>query len=236
MGFRYQLLMEKTNPKELIEGQPPSLTWLEERYGHLVEKEFWYNRGVKLARTYLETCEGDVFDKTQGDLEQAVGHLVPYTMLEQEYLQLMENYKKSRWQIDGRPTLEFLRKHHSKPPQDKVHGDMKDVRTEPPSPKYLPDFSEGEEEAVAQEASKVDNRYVGTYSCPLHEECVMTCLNPDDEFGALLFKCAKPGCAVFWTSIRIKLWYIKFVRPSTPPSTRDSATEPSSATATIPPA
>ena len=28
----------------------------------------------------------------------------------------------------------------------------------------------------------------------------MKCLNPDDEFGALLFKCEKPGCAVFWTS------------------------------------
>ena len=133
-----------------------------------------------------------------------MGHLVPYTMVEKEYLQLMENYKKSRLQIDGRPSLEFLRKHHAKPPQDKAHADiaksaLEDVRTAPTSPAYLPDFSEGEEEAVA-EALNVDNRYVETHSCPLHEECVMKCLNPDEVCGALLFKCEKPGCAVFWTS------------------------------------
>ena len=139
MRFRYQLLLEKTNPKELIESQPPSLSWLEDKYGHLVEKEFCYNHVVKLASTYLETCDGDVFDKTLGDLEKARGHLVPYTIVEKEYLQLMENYKKSRLQIDGRPSLEFLRKHHSKPPQDKAHGDitksaLEDVQTAPTFP------------------------------------------------------------------------------------------------------
>ena len=107
MGFHYKVLLEKCRPQELIE--PPSLTWLEERYGHLVEKEFWYDCTVHLARAYQETCEDNVFDKTRGELEQAVGHLVPYTQVEKEYLQLMENYKKSRWQIDGIPTLAYLR-------------------------------------------------------------------------------------------------------------------------------
>ena len=115
MGFRYQLLLQKCRPSELIPGKPPSLTWLEERYGHLVKKGFWYNRLVKLAYTYLETCEGDVFDKNQGYLEQAVGNLVPYTAAETEYLQLLENYKKSRLQIDGIPTLEFLRRNYTTP-------------------------------------------------------------------------------------------------------------------------
>ena len=64
MRYRYRQLLKKANPNELIEGQPPSLTWLEERYGHLVEKEFWYDRVVKLASTYVELCEGekDVFE------------------------------------------------------------------------------------------------------------------------------------------------------------------------------
>ena len=157
-----------------------------------------------MASTYLETCDGDVFDKTVGDLEKAVGHLVPYTVVEKEYLQLMENYKKSRVQIDGRPSLEFLRKHHAKQPQDRAHANitksaLEDVLTAPTSPEYLPDLSEGEEQAV-QEALNVGNRYVPPDACPLHEECLIKCLNPDDEFGALLFKCEKPGCAVFWTS------------------------------------
>ena len=180
MSFRYKLLLEKCSPKELIEGQPPFLTWLKERYGHLVEKEFWYDRTVQLACTYLETCEGDVFDKTQGDLELAVGHLVPYTMLEKEYLQLMENYKKSRLQIDGFPTLEFLRRHHFKAPAP------------PNSPEYLPNEEE--------EATEVDSRYVPNEYCPIHEDSKMTSLNADEVYGALLFKCTKPGCSVFYTS------------------------------------
>ena len=110
-------------------------------------------------------------------------------------LQLMENYKKSKVQIDGRPTLEFLRKHHSKPFQDTTHADM----TAPTSPRYLPDLSAGEEETVA-EALNVDNTYVPQDPCPIHEECLMRCLNPDEVCGALLFKCEKPNCAVFYTS------------------------------------
>ena len=144
MGFRYKLLLAKTNPKELVPGQPPYLTWLEDKYGHLVEKEFWYDRTVKLASTYKEMCEGDVFDKTLGEMEQAVGHLVPYTKEEKEYLQLMENYKKSPLQMDGRPSLEYLRQHHSKPPPDTAHANitkaaLEDILTEPASPQYLPD-------------------------------------------------------------------------------------------------
>ena len=195
MGFRYQLLLEKCSPKELSE--PPSLTWLEERYGHLVEKEFWYDRTVHLARTYQETCEDNVFDKTLGELEQAVGHLVPYTELEKEYLQLMENYKKSRLQIDGIPTLEYLRKHHAKPPTVRDHARVEQAEQIPTSPEYLPSFSEEDAEA---EVVEVDRRYVPEAFCPIHEESQMTCLNADEVYGALLFKCTTPGCSVFYTS------------------------------------
>ena len=285
MGFRYKMLLEKCHPKELIE--PPSLTWLEERYGHLVEKEFWYDRTVQLARTYLETCEDDVFDKTLGDLEQAVGHLVPYTEVEKEYLQLMENYKKSRLKIDGRPSLEYLRKHHSKPPTVREHARVYVDQAEqiPASPEYLPSVSEecpdtaphrmgvrynllldkcrpselipgqppsltwleerygelvpytaaeteyqrllenykkniwqyqgkplappsspeylpsfSEEEDAEAEATEEGRRYVPEAYCPIHEESKMTCLNADEVYGALLFKCTKPGCSVFYTS------------------------------------
>ena len=185
IGFRYKLLLAKTNPKELVPGQPPSLTWLEDRYGHLVEKEFWYDRTVKLASTYKELCEGDVFDLSLGELEQAVGHLVPYTEEEKEYLQLMDNYKKSPLQMDGRPSLEYLRKHHSTPPRDRAHANitkaaLDDVLTCPPnSPQYLPDPSDGED---SEEADV--NRYVANEFCPIHEGEKMTCLNADEVFGA----------------------------------------------------
>ena len=204
MGERYQELLKKVKPSELVPGNPPSLTWLEERYGHLVEKEFWYDRLVKLASTYKETCEGDVFDMTEAELEATVGHLVPYTEVEQEYLQLLENYKQSPVQIDGIPTLEFLRKYHSNPPKKRVHADMTravDVMTEPPSsPEYLPSYSEEEEEDLVKKAMEVENRYVDTYYCPIHEEQEMQCLNPDAVCGALFFKCGVPDCAVFFTS------------------------------------
>ena len=102
----------------------------------------------------------------------------------------MENYKKSRLQIDGIPTLEYLRKHHSKPPTVREQA-------EPASPEYLPSLSE---EAEA-EVMEVDRRYVPKAYCPIHEDCQMTCLNADEVYGALLFKCTKPGCSVFYTSL-----------------------------------
>ena len=204
MGERYQELLKKAKPSELVPGNPPSLTWLEERYGHLVEKEFWYDRLVKLASTYKETCEGDVFDMTDSELEAVVGHLVPYTEEETEYLQLLENYSQSPVQIDGIPTLEFLRKYHSNPPKKRVPADMtraEDVMTEPPSsPEYLPTFSEEEEEELVKKAMEVENRYVDVHYCPIHEEQEMQCLNPDAVCGALFFKCGVPDCAVFFTS------------------------------------
>ena len=187
MGFRYKLLLEKANPKELVPGQPPSLTWLEDKYGHLVEKEFWYDRTVKLASTYKEICEGDVFEKTLDELEQAVGHLVPYTEEEKEYLQLMENYKQSPLQIDGIPTMEFLRKHHSKPLTAQDRARIRQAEQIPPFPEYQPEGADV-------------NRYVPIACCPIHEDAKMTCLNADEVFGALLFKCTKPGCSVFYTS------------------------------------
>ena len=187
MKDRYRMLLQQAKPDELVEGPAPSLAYLEDKYGHLVEKGFWYDRVVKLASTYHEICEGDVFDKTHADLEQAVGHLVPYTELEKEYLHLMENYKKSRLQIDGRPTLEYLRRHHAKAPAP------------PSSPEYLPDLWEGEDDVV-QEAMEVDRRYVPQEYCPIHEDSKMTCLNADEVYGALLFKCTTPGCSVFYTS------------------------------------
>ena len=182
MGFRYKLLLEKANPKELVPDQPPSLTWLEDKYGHLIPKDFWYDRTVKLAAMYQEICEGDVFDKTRGELEKAVGHLVPYTEEEQEYLRLLENYKNSPVQIDGIPTLEFLRKHHSKPPKNRAHASitkaaLEDALNEPGLTRYVPD-----------------------HCCPIHEDVEMSLLNPDEMCGPFLFKCQKKGCSVFYTS------------------------------------
>ena len=177
MGFRYKLLLEKVHPKELIPGQPPSLTWLEEKYGHLIEKGFWYDRTVKLATAYMDVCEGDVFDKTQHDLEKAVGHLVPYTEEEKEYLRLMKNYEQSPVQIDGIPSLEFLRKYHSKPPKDRVHANITKAALEDALTRYVPDEC-----------------------CPIHEDVPMRCLNADDPCGALFFKCSKQDCSVFYTS------------------------------------
>ena len=205
IGWRYKLLLGKASPKELVPGNPPSLTWLENKYGHLVEKEFWYDRVVKLASTYVELCEeGEkyIFDMTMADLEKAAGHLVPYTAEEKEYLQLMENYKKSRLQIDGPPTLEFLRNHHAKPPKGTAHTTITQAAVEDVlngSPQYLPDLSEGEEEAV-EEALNVENRYVDTFFCPIHEDESMKCLNPDEEYGTLFFKCQTVNCPVFFTS------------------------------------
>ena len=113
MGERYQELLKKVKPSELIPGNPPSLTWLEDKYGHLVDKDFWYDRLVKLASTFKETCEGDVFDMTEAELEATVGHLVPYTEEEKEYLQLLDNYNQSPLKIDGIPTFSRQLRHGS---------------------------------------------------------------------------------------------------------------------------
>ena len=113
MRFRYRMLLKQSNPQK--DGDNPSLTYLEDKYGHLVEKEFWYNRVFKLASAYRENCQGDVCDLSHTALEEAVGHLVPLTVNEQEYLQLMEHYNKSNVKIDGIPTLEFLRQHYANP-------------------------------------------------------------------------------------------------------------------------
>ena len=192
MGFRYKLLLEKANPKELIPGQPPSLTWLEEKYGHLIEKDFWYDRTVKLANLYMEMCEGDVFEMARCDLEKAVGHLVPYTEDEQEYNRLMKNYEQSPVQIDGMPSLEFLRKHHSKPLSTKDKARQLRAEQVPPDSNHAKIT-----QALLNEAL---TRYVPDECCPIHEEVPMRCLNADDPCGALLFKCQKPDCSVFYTS------------------------------------
>ena len=195
MRLRYEQLLQKANPKELIKGRMPSLTWLESRYGQLVEKDFWYDRHVQLASTYTELRgdnEESALKINKEGLEHAVGHLVPYTKEEKEYLQLMENYRNSSLQIDGRPTLEFLRKHYTKPqnPREIVP---------PSSPEYLPDLSEDDEELV-KEALNVGSRYVESYMCPIHEETEMHCLNSDEICGALFFKCSTKECPVFFTS------------------------------------
>ena len=192
MGFRYKLLLEKAKPKELIPGQPPSLTWLEEKYGHLIEKDFWYDRTVKLANLYMEMCEGDVFEMARCDLEKAVGHLVPYTEDEQEYNRLMKNYEQSPVQIDGMPSLEFLRKHHSKPLSTKDKARQLRAEQVPPDSNHAKIT-----QALLNEAL---TRYVPDECCPIHEEVAMTCLNADDPCRALLFKCQKPDCSVFYTS------------------------------------
>lgn len=173
MWLRYHELLRCATPEEQASEEPPSLTLLEEKYGHLVAKSFWYDRVVKLASTIVELGDGskNVFDMTKHDLEEVAGHLVLLTEEEKEYLELLENYKKSKVQIDGVPTLQFLQKHHSTPPNQ----------------------MEPESECEAEPTRYVD-------CCPVHEECEMKCLNPDQSNGVLFFKCPEPECCVFWTS------------------------------------
>lgn len=176
MWARYNSLLRCATPEEKSRDDSVSLTFLEEKYGHLVEKDFWYDRVVRLASTFLEVCDEkeNVFDKSRVDLEEAVGHLVPHTDEEKEYVTLFENYKKSNVQIDGIPTLDYLRKHHTHPP--------KQSEPQPDLEPYSPPDAE---------------RYVDV--CPIHDDRDMTCLNPDQS-GVLFFKCPDPDCCVFWTS------------------------------------
>ena len=182
MWLRYHNLLRCATTEEQTRKVPISLKVLEEKYGHLVEKDFWYERVVRLASTYLEICdtEDDVFDKTKGELEQAVGHLVPFTREEEEYNALYENYKKSKVQIDGIPSLHFLRKNHSKPPKQSVKRNEEEI-------------SESSADVIDAESG----RYVEM--CPIHDDMKMKCLNPDQS-GVLFFKCTEPDCCVFWTS------------------------------------
>ena len=204
MRFRYQLLLEKARPEERLEGTPPHLSWLETKYGHLVEKPVWYNRLVKLANTYLQVQPRDergFKDKTLGELENAVGHLVPYTEGEKEFLQLLEKLKKSRVQLAGEPDLTFLR--HAKPPSAAYPTSQERAdQVPPPAPEYLPNHVEGEE--------------VMSY-VPV-EEALLSCLNT----------------ASFTPQIRVRMYVFNVVKPSTPSSTLDSLTEPSSTTASTP--
>ena len=192
MKGRYRMLLQQAKPDELAEGQAPSLPYLEDKYGHLVEKGFWYDRVVKLASTYVEIGQGEkkVWDLNHADLEEAVRHLVPFTEEEKEYQQLMENYKQSKVQIDGIPTLEFLRRHHANPPKAENLSDITKAALE--------DFLD--EDQTVTEALNVDNRYVPNEACPIHEYKAMKCLNTDEVCGPLLFKCAQPECVVFYTS------------------------------------
>ena len=180
MWIRYHKLLRCASPEEQARDDPISLSLLEEKYGHLVEKDFWYDRVVRMAGTFLDLCDSkeSVFDKTRQELEDAVGHLVPFTEEEEEYNALFENYKKSKVQIDGRPTLQYLRKHHSAPP--------KEVQK-----------SNTENREQNQQGKIEDGRYVEM--CPIHEDMKMKCLNPDQS-GVLFFKCTEPDCCVFWTS------------------------------------
>lgn len=189
MWMRYHHLLRCATPEEQTRKVPISLKVLEEKYGHLVEKEFWYERVVRLASTFLEVgdTKEDVFDKTRGELEQAVGHLVPFTKEEKEYNTLYENYKKSKEQIDGIPSLQFLRTRYSTPPQQSVKRNEEEI-------------SEKAYECGISPADEIDTesgRYVEM--CPIHDDMKMKCLNPDQS-GVLLFKCTEPDCCVFWTS------------------------------------
>ena len=185
MGFRYKLLLKHAKPEDLVPGNPPSLTWLEAKFGHLVEKSFWYDRTVKLASVYHDMVEkGDVFDLTRADLEEAVGRFVPFTPVEHEYRALFQLYKKSKGQMDGEPSLAFLRQRF--PRQSKQPDPTKEKEVTVNT------------EALKQPSDPGEPRYVDT--CPIHEQTDMRCLNPNEEYGALFFKCSVPGCAVFYTT------------------------------------
>lgn len=108
MGYRYQSLLDKARPEDRMEGTPPHLSWLETKYGHLVEKPVWYNR-VNAYMDIVPLNERRIKDKTLRELENAVGHLVPYTEGEKEFLQLLEKIKKHKVQLGGELDLEGVR-------------------------------------------------------------------------------------------------------------------------------
>ena len=215
MKGRYRMLLQQAKPDELAEGQAPSLPYLEDKYGHLVEKGFWYDRVVKLASTYVEIGQGEkkVWDLNHADLEEAVRHLVPFTEEEKEYQQLMENYKQSKVQIDGIPTLEFLRRHHANPPKAENLSDITKAALE--------DFLD--EDQTVTEALNVDNRYVPNEACPIHEDKAMKCLNTDEVCGQQLVaigldRFKKDDVKVYPAEER--WWGIKHPSPCPPPEKR----------------
>ena len=193
MRCRYRLLLDKARPEERMEGTPPHLSWLETKYGHLVEKPVWYTRLVKLANTYMDVVPRDervIKDKTLGELENAVGHLVPYTKGEKEFLQLLVKLKKRQVQLAGEPDLTVLR--HPKPPSAVDQTSQERIDHVPPSSSVdLPNHLEGEE--------------VLSY-VPV-EEALLSCLN----------------AASFTHQIRVRMYVFNVVKPSTLPSTRDSS-------------
>ena len=182
MWFRHQELMRRCGPKDWVEGQRPSLSWLEERYGHLVEKPFWYDRVVKLSMACKDKDPlMDLSDMTRGQLETEIGAEVPFTSEEEEYQSLLEKYRQSPVQIDGHPDLAYLRRHFADPT-------LQDLACS----------SEEEEEDLIQRALN-EARYVPSYVCPVHDERDMKCLNPDAVSGAFFFKCSLQDCPVFFT-------------------------------------
>ena len=208
MRFRYQLLLEKARPEDRMEGTPPHLSWLETKYGHLVEKPVWYNRVVKMANAYMDVVPRDergIKDKTLGELENAVGHLVPYTEGEKEFLQLLEKIKKNRVQLAGEPDLQFLRKQHSNPSHDNLHTNitkaaLDDILTEPVSPDPL------------------DREDMEASQCLPTEEAIFSCFN------------ATP----FTPQIRVRMYVFQLGQDIDPSFTLDSLKEPSSPTESTP--
>ena len=219
MRFRYRLLLDKARPEERVEGTPPHLSWLETKYGHLVEKPVWYNRLVKLANTYLQVQprgERDIKDKTLGELENAVGHLVPYTEGEKEFLQLLEKIKSSSVQLAGEPDLASMR--HSKPPttaqrtrQERVERVPKTLLQEILTSPNSADSTLGED-SEETEASQ----------CLPTEDAILSCFN------------ASQLATPFTPQIRVRMYVFNLVKTLTPSSTLDSLTEPSSTTASTP--
>jgi len=177
---RYVDLLEKASASEA----DADFSQLEERYGHLVENPFWFDRLIKLGTKFRETKpEEYVWNKSMDELEKEVGHLVPFTEDEKEFKVLYEKYDKAHWKIDGKVTLEFLRMHFGKKNQQ-----------EDESP-----YSPSDEKMKLEEISSDEDRCVNDF-CPIHEESAINCLNPDDEFNPFFFKCTHEGCPVFYTS------------------------------------
>lgn len=183
MKIRYEELLEKVHPRELKDGEKPHLSWLEQHYGHLVSKRFWYDRFVKLAAAYCNVCPDseDVWEKELNELEKVVGHLVPFTDAEKEFQELYKYYERDHWKIDGPVSLEFLRGRYAS------DGDNQEA------------YEAGDEAGDDSQTSGDDDRYVRE-SCPLHEDEVIKCLNPDDEFRCAFFKCSRRDCPVFFTT------------------------------------
>ena len=93
-------------------------------------------------------------------------------------------------QIDGPFTLEFLRGRYADYQEPPDAYDAIDQEA------YEAEDEDSGADSPGEDSD--DDRYVPE-ACPIHEDEVMNCLNPGDEFRCAFFKCSRRDCPVFYT-------------------------------------